>query len=53
MIGKLICLFKGHLRGEIVRVYGGYNIFVCPRCGHEKKYKHRLSVVPIQKAEAP
>jgi len=52
LFGKLTCLIlRKHKRGKFIRLEPGYNIFACPRCGHEKKYKHRPSVVPIQKAE--
>jgi len=51
LFGKLTCLILSkHKRGKFIRLEPGYNIFACPRCGHEKKYKHRPSVVPIQKA---
>ena len=44
MIGRLICLFKGHRRGKLVRADGEFNIYACPVCSREKKYKRRKQV---------
>lgn len=40
LVGKIICLFKGHRRGKLVRVSPGVHlIYACPRCGRETRYK--------------
>lgn len=42
LIGRIVCMFKGHRRG--VRVFtpdGGHRVFACPRCGNERRYKER------------
>lgn len=50
LIGKIVCLFKGHKRGK--RVYGhpsataysdNVRIYACPRCSNETRYKVKPS----------
>ena len=37
MISKLICYFKGHKRGKLIRALdnGRVKFFACPRCSRE------------------
>lgn len=52
IFGKVVCFFKGHKRGRFVHgpISAGislngpvtirpYNVFACPRCGRETRYK--------------
>jgi hypothetical protein len=47
LIGRIVCLFKGHRRGVALlptdppHVPGDQNVkrFRCPRCGRETRYK--------------
>jgi hypothetical protein len=47
LIGRIVCLFKGHRRGK--RLFpsslpadlyaAGFDYYACPRCGRETRYK--------------
>jgi hypothetical protein len=52
IFGRVICMFKGHKRGRLVRTVQGSpkvavgfqnetKFYACPRCGHETRYKVR------------
>jgi len=40
IIGRLICVFKGHLRGKRVASHenGSVKVYACPRCGRKTSY---------------
>ena len=35
MIARIVCYFRGHLRGKFVRQDGNQRVTACPRCGKE------------------
>lgn len=39
LIGRVVCLFKGHKRGVFSGEAFLYKYFKCPRCGRETRYK--------------
>jgi transcription elongation factor Elf1 len=43
LIGRIVCLFKGHKRGKRQPINSPADvevaIFACPRCGHQTRYK--------------
>lgn len=45
LIARLVCRFKGHKRGRLLRAEdnGTTKIFGCPRCNREKRYPQRKS----------
>jgi hypothetical protein len=54
ILGRIVCLFKGHRRGKFDRKVTPddgasiWSVFICPRCGRETRYK----IKPMP-AEAP
>jgi hypothetical protein len=39
LIGRIVCLFRGHRRGHYVSDTPTHKVFRCPRCGRETRYK--------------